>query len=207
MTPTDQLDLKSLIACPKCDALYRIGTVEKGDQARCARCHTFLYARRRDAGLIIIATALASSILVIAALFLPFIEISRLGFNNAATIVDAALAFYGGPLFLLSLAVVALIIALPLTLLVLTLYTLIPLVFDRPPWPGAKQAFRLSETLRPWSMAEIFLVGCAVSLIKLTDLARVELGPAFWMFVVVILLMAVQNRVMCRWSVWKALER
>lgn len=207
MQNAHQLDLESLIACPNCDALYRIGKVEKGDHARCTRCHTFLFARRRDAGLIIIATALASTTLVIAALFLPFIEISRLGFSNAATIVDAALAFYGGPLFLLSLTVLGLIIALPLTRLILTLYTLIPLVLDKPPWPGAKRAFRLSEALRPWSMAEIFLVGCTVSLIKLTDLARVELGPAFWMFVAVTLLMAVQSMVMCRWSVWKALDR
>ncbi len=207
MTPPQNFDLKSLIACPKCDALYRVGPVEKGDQAKCLRCRTVLYARRRDAGLIIISTALASTILVIAALFLPFIEISRLGFKNGSTLIDAALAFYGGPLFVLSLAVIGSIIALPLTRLFLTLYTLTPLVLNRPAWPGAKRAFRLSETLRPWSMAEIFLVGCAVSLIKLTDLARVELGPAFWMFVSVILLMAIQNSFMCRWSVWKALER
>ena len=200
-------DTKTLIACPKCDALYRVGTVHKGDQARCTRCHTRLFTRRRDAGLIIITSALASTILVIAALFLPFIEIRRLGFSNAATIVDAALAFYGGPLFALSIAVVVLIIALPLTRLGLTLYTLTPLVLDQRPLPGAKRVFRFSEAMRPWSMAEIFLVGCAVSLVKLTDLARVELGPAFWMFVAVVVLMAVQNMVMCRWSVWKALDR
>lgn len=202
-----ETDFTTLIACRNCDAVFRIGRVEKGDRGRCTRCHTQLFSRRRDAGLMIIATSLASSILVIAALFLPFIEIRRLGFSNATTIVDAALAFYGGPFFLLSLVVIALIAALPLTRLVLTLYTLTPLVLDRPPWPGARSAFRLSETLRPWSMAEIFLVGCAVSLIKLTDLARVALGPAFWMLVIVIVLLAVQNTLMCRWSVWKALER
>ncbi|MBY5934726.1 paraquat-inducible protein A [Tateyamaria omphalii] len=207
MDQTIEHGLDTLIACPKCDALYRVGTVNKGDWGRCERCHTRLFTRRRDAGLVIISTAFASTVLVIAALFLPFIEIKRLGFSNAATIVDAALAFYGGPLFGLSLAVVALIIALPLTRLVLTLYTLTPLVLDRRPWPGAKRAFRFSEAMRPWSMAEIFVVGCAVSLIKLTDLARVEIGPAFWMFVSVVVLMAVQNMVMCRWSVWKALDR
>ena len=206
--PTDSPpDIDTLMACPKCDALYRVGVVEKGDHARCARCHTFLFARRRDAGLVIIASALTATILVIAALFLPFIEIRRLGFSNAATLIDAALAFYGGPLFVLSISVLLLIVALPALRLVLTLYTLTPLVLDRPAYPGAKTAFRWSEKLRPWSMAEIFLVGCAVSLVKLSDLARVDLGPAFWMFVAVILLLAVQNMVMCRWSVWKALER
>ncbi|MEL6467295.1 MAG: paraquat-inducible protein A [Pseudomonadota bacterium] len=200
-------DLETLIACPKCDALYRVGEVKKGDQARCKRCHTTLFARRKDAGLFIIASALASAVLVLAALFLPFIEIKRLGFSNSVTIIDAALAFFDGPLFVLSLAVLGLIVALPMTRLVLTLYTLVPLVFDKRAWPGAKRAFLLNAMLRPWSMAEIFLVGCAVSLVKLTDLARVELEAAFWMFVAVVLLMAFQNLLMCRWSVWKALDR
>ncbi|MEM8656365.1 MAG: paraquat-inducible protein A [Pseudomonadota bacterium] len=207
MTPDRPIDLEALIACPNCDALYRVGEVEKGDQGRCARCHTTLFARRRDAGLVIIAAALASMILILAVVFLPFIEIRRLGFSNSATIVDAAFAFFEGPLFPLSLAVLGLIVALPATRLMLTLYTLTPLVFDKRPWPGAKRAFLLNAKLRPWSMAEIFLVGCAVSLVKLSDLARVELEPAFWMFVAVVLLSALQNLVMCRWSVWKALDR
>ena len=199
--------VEGLIACPHCDALYRVDEVSKGDRAVCARCHSPLIAPRRDAGLLIIALALASVVLVISALFLPFLEIKRLGFSNAATIMDTALAFSGGPMFALSLAVVMLIVGLPLARLMLSLYTLVPLVFDRAPWPGAHRAFRLSEMLRPWSMAEIFVIGCAVSLVKLTDLARVELGVAFWMFVALVVLMALQDRFLCRWSVWKALQR
>lgn len=198
--------LSDLIACPKCDALYAVGHVEKGETVTCGRCHAPLIARRRDAGLKIIALSMASTVLVSAALFLPFIEISRLGFANQATIVDAALAFSDGPMVLLSLGVVIFIVGLPLARLGLTIYTIVPLVFDRKAWPGAGYAFRLSESLRPWSMAEIFVIGCAVSLTKLTDLARVEIGPAFWMFVVLVVLVVIQDTIMDRWSVWKALE-
>lgn len=198
-------DLAELIACPECDALYRVTDVAKGDRAVCERCHTVLIAPRRNAGLKIIALAIASVILVISALFLPFIEIRRLGFRNDATVLDAAFAF-SGPLLVLSLAVVALIVVLPLTRLLLTLYTITPLVLDRPALPGAKRAFRISEALKPWSMAEIFVIGCAVALIKLADLARVDLGPAFWMFVVLVILIVIQDTFMCRWSVWKALD-
>jgi len=207
MEHADPQDLDHLIACPHCDALYHVGAVQKGEQANCVRCHSELIAPRRDAGLKIIALAMASVTLVIAALFLPFLEISRLGFSNGATLVGTALVFSEGPLFLLSLAAVAMIIALPLARLLLTIFTIAPLVFDRPALPGAKRAFRLSEALKPWAMAEIFVIGCAVSLVKLSDLARVEFGPAFWMFCGLVILTVIQDTLVCRWSVWKALER
>ena len=198
-------NLDDLIACPHCDALYHARQPRPGERAVCHRCHTVMIAPRRGAGLKIIALALASVVLVIGALTFPFIGIRRLGLSSDATVLDAALAF-SGPLLIPSLAVFALIIFLPLTRLLLTLYVLTPVVFDRAPWPGAKRAFRWSETLRPWSMAEIFVIGCAVALIKLSDLARVEIGPAFWMFVILVVLIVVQDTFMCRWSVWKSLD-
>lgn len=199
--------LETLIACPQCDALYRVEEPRKGERTVCHRCHTTLIAPRRNAGLKIVALSLAAVVLAVAAVFLPFLEIRRLGFSNKASLLDAALAFSGGPLILLSLAVAAMILILPLTRMMLTVYTILPLVFDRPPWPGAKRAFRIAEAMKPWSMAEIFVIGCAVALVKLTDLARVEFGPAFWMFVVLVILIVISDTFMCRWSVWKALDR
>ncbi len=200
-------DLDTLIACPSCDALYTATPPEKGKRATCARCHTVLISPRKDAGLKIIAYAAASLILVIGAVSFPFLGIHVAGLGHKASLIDAALAFSDGIYVLLSLAVIALIVFLPAVRLLLTIYVLIPLVRNRPPWPGAKRAFRWSERLKPWSMAEIFVIGCAVALVKLVDLARVDLGPAFWMFAVLVVLLVVQDTLMCRWSVWRALNR
>lgn len=202
----DTIPTSDLIACPSCDALYKAAEPRPGERAVCHRCHTVLIAPRQGAGLKIIALALGSLVLVVGALSFPFIQISRLGLSQEATVIDAALAF-SGTFLVLSLAVFVVIVFLPLVRLLLTLYVLAPVVMDRPPWPGAKRAFRWSERLRPWSMAEIFVIGCAVALIKLADLARVELGPAFWMFVILVVLIVVQDTFMCRWSVWKSLDR
>lgn len=199
--------LTSLIACPSCDALYTARTPEKGERATCARCHTVLIARRKDAGLKIIALSIASLILVVGAVTFPFLGIYVAGFRNEASLIDAALAFSDGPFVILSLCVVMLIVFLPALRLLLTLYVLVPVVRDRPPWAGAKRAFRWAEALRPWSMAEIFVIGCAVALVKLVDLARVDLRPAFWMFAILVVVLVVQDTLMCRWSVWKALDK
>lgn len=203
--PTSEA-LDDLIVCPQCDAAYHLKRPEPGQRAVCQRCHKVLITPRANAGLRIIAVALAVVVLIIGAAYFPFLTIDAAGNRNAVSILDAALAFTGGPLLLLSLATAALIIFFPLMRMLLTLYVLIPIVLDRPPARHAIFAFRLSEAMRPWSMAEIFAIGCAVALVKVADLATVGFGPAFWMFGLLVVLVIAQDSFMCRWSVWHSLE-
>lgn len=200
------VDPAQLIVCPQCDAVYRVRKPAKGERSVCRRCHTVLIAPRRRAGMQIIMVSLAVVILIFAAALLPFLSINARGVQNQVSVVEAALSFQGGPLIFVSLVTVALILFIPLARTLLVIYVLTPLVFDRPAAPNAVTAFRWSEKLRPWSMAEIFAIGCAVALVKVNDLALVSLGPAFWMFAVLVVLVVVQDSYMCRWSVWNALE-
>ena len=202
----DLAGLDQLIVCPRCDATYRLAKPKHGERAVCQQCHKVLIAPRRNAGLRIIAVALAVLILIIGAALLPFLTIDAAGNRNAVSILDAALAFSDGPMIFLALTTAALIIFIPMARVILTMYVLIPVVLDRPPARHAIPAFRLSEALRPWSMAEIFAIGCAVALVKITDLATVGFGPAFWMFGVLVVLVVAQDSYMCKWSVWKSLE-
>lgn len=205
-TGTGTEDLADLIACPSCDAIYHARMPAPGERAVCARCHTVLIAPRRKAGMTIIMLAATVMILVLGALSFPFLQIKVAGLRNSTSLLDAALAFAGGPLLILSLAVLGVIVAVPLARVLLILYVLVPIVFDRAPPRGAAQAFRLSEALKPWSMAEIFALGCAVALVKVADLAEVTFGPAFWMFTILVVVIVIQDNFMCRWSVWKSLE-
>ncbi|NAZ35442.1 paraquat-inducible protein A [Rubellimicrobium sp. CFH 75288] len=205
--PRDDRRLETLIACPECDALYRSAEIRPGSRALCGRCHTVLISPRRHAGMAIISFALAATVLVMGALWFPFLRIDIRGLSREATLWEVATSFTGGPMLLVSFAVVAAIVLLPLARAALILYTLVPVVFDRPPARHAPAAFRLAEAMRPWSMAEIFALGCAVSLVKIADLATVSLGPAFWMFAALVVVTIAQDRLVCRWSVWKSLER
>ncbi len=198
--------MDDLIVCPQCDAAYRMKKPGHGERAACQRCNKVLIAPRRNAGLHIIAVAMAVLFLIIGAAVFPFLEIDAAGNRNAVSILDAALAFSGGPMIVLSLATAGLIIFIPLLRVLLTLYVLIPVVLDKPAARHAVPAFRLSEAMRPWSMAEIFAIGCAVALVKVSDLAHVGFGPAFWMFGILVVLVIAQDSFMCKWSVWHRLE-
>lgn len=198
--------LNHLIVCPRCDAVYQLERPKNGERAVCQRCHKTLIAPRRNAGLRIIAVAVAVLVLIIGAAVLPFLTIDAAGNRNAVSILDAALAFSDGPMIFLALVTAGLIIFIPLMRVILTIYVLMPVVLDRPPARHAIPAFRLSEALRPWSMAEIFAIGCAVALVKVADLAQVGFGPAFWMFGALVVLVVAQDSYMCKWSVWNSLE-
>jgi paraquat-inducible protein A len=205
--PSDLFEmLDDLIVCPQCDAAYKLRKPEHGERAVCQRCHKVLIAPRRNAGMRIIAIGLAAVFLIIGAAVFPFLTIDAAGNKNAVSILDAALAFSGGPMILLSFTTAALIVFIPLLRVLLILYVLLPVVLDSPPARHAIMAFRLSEAMRPWSMAEIFAIGCAVALVKVADLAQVGFGPAFWMFGILVALVIAQDSFMCKWSIWNSLE-
>lgn len=191
------------LACPTCDALYQAPTTE---YLECDRCHTKLVAPERRSGLWALLIALATVALIYGSVTLPFLTIKRFWMSNDATLIDTALAFEG-PLLVLSLAVLALILVLPAIRLGLTLYVLLPVVVRARGLPGAITAFRWSEALRPWSMAEIFVIGCGVALVKIVAMAEVTFGPAFYMFAAAVVLIWVQDRMICRQSLWEALDR
>jgi paraquat-inducible protein A len=196
-----------LIACPRCDAVFKLDRPVDGQNAVCQRCDTVLISPRRKAGLQIISLSLTIVILITAAAIFPFLSVHAVGASNSISVLESALAFSDGPLVLLTFATVCLIFLIPLLRVLLSIYVLVPIVADRPPARFANAAFRLSEALRPWSMAEIFAIGCAVALIKINALVDVDIGPAFWMFAALVVLVVAQDTVICRWSVWNALGK
>lgn len=200
-------NLDDIVICPNCDAAYHLRRPGNAERAVCARCHTVLIEPRRKAGKQIIAIALAVVVLVIAAISFPFLTIRAGGVTNSVSIIGTALAFESGLYRPLALAMILLIVGIPLSRAALTIYVLLPIVRDRPFWPGAQRAFRWVERLRPWSMTEIFVLGCAVALTKVADLADIRFGAAFWLFAALVVLVLVKDNYLCRWSVWNSLSK
>nr|WP_111301302.1 paraquat-inducible protein A [Paracoccus saliphilus] len=197
---------QGLIACPRCDALHVEEEMDPGETARCIRCASVLAKPRDGAFAQLIALSFTSMVLLVGAVFFPFLEVSTMGFGNASSLFDVALAFAEGVLLPLVLAVLAMIIGLPIARAFLLVYTLAPLAQGRAPYRHAARAFRWSEIMRPWSMAEIFVIGTAVALVKVAGLATVQLGPAFWAFCALIFVNLASRAFMCQTSIWDAIE-
>jgi paraquat-inducible protein A len=208
MDPSDPipLDADGLMACPHCDALHVAADPPEGGRLRCRRCHAVLITDRPRALDRTLAAALATVILMAGAMLFPFLELSTFGIHRNASVLDAALAFSNGLMIPLAIAVGMLIIVLPLIRALALAYVVLPLRLGRPPAPGAEEAFRLAGRLKPWAMAEIFIIGVIVALVKVAGMAAITLGPAFWALAILVLLVALESASLCEWSIWRMLE-
>ena len=150
-----------------------------GERMRCPRCRAVLRTSRPAALDRVLAFALATPPLMAIALTASFLTLSGGGARQEASVIDAANAVAHANTWPLALAVGALIVALPLLRALALAHVLLPIRLGRGPARRAARAFRLAVELRPWAMAEIFLIGVAVVLVKVSGLASVALGPAF----------------------------
>lgn len=199
-------ELANLLACPVCDALHYLSDVPDGASARCRRCHTVLVAPRKGAMTRIVMLASTAMVLMVAAVFFPFLTIEAQGLIQKSSVIDAITVLSDGLMLPLAFAVAAAIVVLPLTRLGALVYALAPMAIGWRPAAGAIGAFRLAQTLKPWAMAEVFIVGVAVALVKVAGLAHLTIGPAFWAFVGVVLVTMLKDNFMCTTTVWKTLE-
>ncbi|WP_376877162.1 paraquat-inducible protein A [Albirhodobacter sp. R86504] len=197
--------LETLIACPYCDALLEVTPLAEDERAACVRCGTVLIAPRIYSFLHVIALSFTAMILMVGAVFFPFLKISASGLSHESSLFGAALAFSDGLLLPLAVALMASIVAVPVLRFAAIIYTLAPLANGRPPWRHAARTFRLAEELEPWAMAEIFVIGTAVALVKVAGLATVSFGAAFWALCALIIVTALKNSFLSEGAIWAEL--
>jgi paraquat-inducible protein A len=167
------------LVCPQCDLLALPASLRADEISRCPRCGVELdrgtYASRPAA----LAIAVAAAQLWILMNVFPLVALSLAGTRRQTTLGGAvvALATHGMPA--LAALVFLTAIAAPGAEIALALYVLSRL--DSLARSGALgRMVRWFRTLRRWSMVDVFMLGCLVSIVKLAHLADLIVGPALW---------------------------
>jgi paraquat-inducible protein A len=183
MATTDQL-----IICEHCDCVYEKVTLAKHQKTLCTRCGGVL---QRYNGLTVeqrLALTFTALVLWIFANFYPVMSINLKGLKNSATLWDSVLALSLGPItFIAMVAAIAMIIA-PIFQLLLLIWIL-SFALARQRAPGFSFCMRWLETLRPWSMLEVCLLGAMVAVIKLAGLLDVLPGIGLFALAILSLMM------------------
>ena len=176
----------------------------EGGAARCSRCGAALYGQRRDSIEHTLLLALTALILFVIANTFPFLTFELEGHGDTSTLLTGAWSLYRQGMWPLAILVLLTATVMPLIWLVCTVYVLLPLALGRVPWRVA-EVFRIAELLRPWSMMEVYLLGVIVAYVKLSDLARLELGIALFAFVGLIVLMIAAEAMLEPHEIWRRL--
>jgi len=192
------------LACHDCDLLHRRVPLAEGARARCRRCGALLERSARDVVDRTLAYASASLVLFVVANVFPFLEFrvsGRAQVNHLASGVMTLLD--GGYPFLAAMVAFTSVVA-PLGM-ILTLLYLASSVRARRRAPFLREAAKLIDRIKPWSMMEVYLLGVIVSIVKLSSLADIVLGPACYAFAGLIFTLTAAIAVFDTHVVWERL--
>jgi paraquat-inducible protein A len=194
-----------LIACHECDLLQYETRLPAGGVARCRRCGAKLYRSHPDSLDRTLAFTVGAAVLFAIANTFPIVTLTLSGQRIAATLYGAVHALYNQEMKMVAMLVFVTTILVPAIELTMMIYMLLPLRMGQAP-PGLAAVFRLLQSIKPWGMVEVFMLGVLVSLVKLAHLAAVETGIALWSFAALMALMAAGAATFDPRDVWKRVE-
>lgn len=176
-----RVEVDEWVACHDCDLLHRRRTLKGGEVATCRRCFAVLYERKRNPIDRTLAWCVTALILFVLANIYPFMTFRLEGREQTGTILSGVVALLEQGMWPLAGLVFFMIVLAPLAILIGLLYLLAPLRLGRRAF-GAARVFRIIEQLRPWGMLEVYMLGVLVAIVKLSQMASIDLGLAFWSF-------------------------
>jgi paraquat-inducible protein A len=181
-------EVPDVIACEGCDALYTRPDLRPGEIARCLRCQTELERHPGSQHDRILPLTLACLVLFAIANLFPIVAIEINGAGSRTTLLGAVATLVVEGRALVAALVLATTFLFPLVQLGALFYLLFPRPDPGPP-AGFDWLVRSIQSLRPWGMIEVFLLGVLVAIVKLSSMAVVVPGPALWSYVALTLLL------------------
>ena len=200
-TPSNQL-AAGLAACHCCGLVHRLPSINDRSVACCTRCQSVIKhgvhprSIHRAAAL-----ALAALFLYPLALWLPVMEIERLGHQSEASIWSGTIALLAEGHLFVGLAVLLFSVVAPIgklaLIFVLCVGQGVVARHDR------ARAYRMIERIGRWGMVDVLLVAILVAIVKLGDLVEVTPGPGIVIFGAVVILSLLASSVFDPHAIWE----
>ncbi len=202
MNPTQEMSQTTpLIACPECDRLQREPPLVPGGSADCVRCGAELFRYKPRSIDQTLAFVLAAAIVFVFANVFPLMEMEAAGLRSTTTLFGTVRALQQAGMPSVAVLVLLTAILLPALELAAMGYILLPLRLRRVP-AGLRGTFRALCLVRPWGMAEVFILGALVAFVKLRDVAAVHSGVALYALGGFVLLFAAADAAFEPRAVW-----
>lgn len=170
------------LVCDQCHTSVSIPTLAHRQRATCPRCaHTLIFFKN-NATEKLHAYALSALMFLLLSLPFNFLTFKASGQKHSIDLPSGITVLIENDYLSLAIITGLATVLLPgLVLIGLAWLSLAQLKQQRPFY--LFRLFSFVKALLPWSMAEIFLIGTLVSLIKINELADVTIGLSFFAFV------------------------
>jgi paraquat-inducible protein A len=195
-----------VMACHDCDLVQRIGEVPEGGAAQCVRCGATLLKHKRNSLDRTLAWSMAGVVLFVVANTFPFLGFKVGSQIQETTLITGVETLYGQGMWEIAILVFLTTILLPFMQLSALIYLHLPLKLDRIPYK-MPLVLRYLQTVRPWCMVEVFMLGILVSAVKLAKMATLVPGVALYTFMALIFVIAASLSSLDPHFIWEEWER
>lgn len=179
--PETRTSLRRIRACDECDLVVVLPRLKAGESAECPRCHHTLVRRHYRPVQRSIALAISALSALLVAMMFPFVSFNLKGFENQIEVMQTASALLMFDQPLVSILVALTIVVLPALYLFSVIWLQLGLLNGRPT-AFSRSIARALHHMHPWMMADVFIIGALVSLIKISGMAEIHFGVGFWGF-------------------------
>lgn len=135
----------------------------------------------------------------------PFLTLRIEGREEVSTLFTGVRDLFMAGMAPLAVLVFLTSILLPLLKLLSVLYVVLPLRLGTLA-PGLTRVFRVVETIRPWAMMDVYLLGVLVAYVELSALGQLQLGIAAFAFAALMLLMVALDAGLEPHEVWDRID-
>lgn len=195
----------NLVACGECDALQREPTLPVGGTAFCVRCGGELYRNKPGSLDHTLAFVIAAAVVFVIANAHPLMGLDARGLRTGTALLDTAVALWDHDMPSVGVLVFVTTWLMPIVQIAGMLYMLVPLRLGTVP-PRLHLAYRVVNWAQPWAMVEVFLLGALVSLVKLTQVAKVVPEPGIYAIGAYVMLLAAAVSAFEPRELWRRVE-
>ena len=174
--------------CHECGLQLVIPPLNEQQKAVCPRCQYVLTTKHKNAIERTLIFSITAALFLTFSFFFEFLTFKSSGIERSISLITSVNVLLEYNYVLLAVIEVLTIFIIPSLILLALIYLSLFRLSNYPPPQGRKILVGLAKLL-PWNMVEIFLIGVLVSLIKIVALADIDLGLAFYSFILFSLFM------------------
>jgi paraquat-inducible protein A len=195
-------ELDKLIICKKCHTVHEKVDIEEKNKAFCSNCNILLYQQDEN----IVNKTLALVIAAILSLFIAFnftiVSINIQGLEQTLSLNSLFLVLAEHQQFIVGILFLFIIFFFPIVILLSMLILLLLMKFEKGAYATRRLLILLAH-LKPWNMVDIFFISLLISMVKLFDIANIELGIAFIAFIFTLILDIIITKNLSFYELWE----
>jgi paraquat-inducible protein A len=179
--------LDKLIICKKCHTLYEKVSLSEKEKAFCSECNVLLYQENPNMLNKTLALVITACISLFVAFNFNIININIQGLEQSLTLTSLFVVIAEHEQYVVGMIFLFIIVIFPITILCSTFLLLFFMKIKKAAY-FTKRLLILLAHLKPWNMVDIFFISLLVAMVKLFDVANIELGVAFLAFIFTLIL-------------------